>query len=142
MYLVLEIWEIAKTVSDWNELYQYITCLSISSLEIVEQFKFFQRSEDSDLSLLLSIFFFFSYNFTIMGKLIRQDIIMLKSISPVSNPRSVQTISIIIRHSFVIECLFSVLDAERKLFMITWNFVWTNLFVKFAWIQQFFLKMC
>lgn len=101
-----------------------------------------QKTAGSDLSLLLSIFFFFSYNFTIMGKLIRQDIIMLKSISPVSNPRSVQTISIIIRHSFVIECLFSVLDAERKLFMITWNFVWTNLFVKFAWIQQFFLKMC
>lgn len=67
---------------------------------------------------------------------------MLKSISPVSNPRSVQTISIIIRHSFVIECLFSVLEAERKLFITTWNFVWTNLFVKFAWIQQFFLKMC
>lgn len=101
-----------------------------------------QKTAGSDLSLILSIFFFFSYNFTIMGKLIRQDIIMLKSISPVSNPRSVQTISIIIRHSFVIECLFSVLDAERKLFMITWNFVWTNLFVKFAWIQQFFLKMC
>lgn len=101
-----------------------------------------QKTAGSDLSLLLSVFFFFSYNFTIMGKLIRQDIIMLKSISPVSNPRSVQTISIIIRHSFVIECLFSVLDAERKLFMITWNFVWTNLFVKFAWIQQFFLKMC
>lgn len=101
-----------------------------------------QKTAGSDLSLLLSIFFFFSYNFIIMGKLIRQDIIMLKSISPVSNPRSVQTISIIIRHSFVIECLFSVLDAERKLFMITWNFVWTNLFVKFAWIQQFFLKMC
>lgn len=101
-----------------------------------------QKTAGSDLSLLLSIFFFFSYNFTIMGKLIRQDIIMLKSISPVSNPRSVQTISIIIRHSFVIECLFSVLDAERKLFMITWNFVWTNLFVNFAWIQQFFLKMC
>lgn len=100
-----------------------------------------QKTAGSNLSLLLSIFFFFSYNFTIMGKLIRQDIIML-SISPVSNPRSVQTISIIIRHSFVIECLFSVLDAERKLFMITWNFVWTNLFVKFAWIQQFFLKMC
>lgn len=101
-----------------------------------------QKTAGSDLSLLLSIFFFFSYNFTIMGELIWQDIIMLKSISPVSNPRSVQTISIIIRHSFVIECLFSVLDAERKLFMITWNFVWTNLFVKFAWIQQFFLKMC
>lgn len=122
----------------------YILKVFRLSLMLWNNLKIFkdQKTAGSDLSLLLSIFFFFSYNFTIMGKLIRQDIIMLKSISPVSNPRSVQTISIIIRHSFVIECLFSVLDAERKLFMITWNFVWTNLFVNFAWIQQFFLKMC
>lgn len=95
----------------------YILKVFRLSLMLWNNLKIFkdQKTAGSDLSLLLSIFFFFSYNFTIMGELIRQDIIMLKSISPVSNSHSVQTISIIIRHSFVIECLFSVLEARKEI---------------------------
>lgn len=74
-----------------------------------------QKTEAVIWASFFRFFFFFSYNFTIMGELIRQDIIMLKSISPVSNSHSVQTISIIIRHSFVIECLFSVLEARKEI---------------------------